>query len=128
MPLDSNPHIALTKAFIAENPSRVTIVRDIRVSDGSGGTTVSADPDVLPDQTMRLVGIEPRRGHTLIMTVNRDGEQVMASSTIVAMPDADIQKQDRFYINGDTTRMYEVLHVENHPEWRLRAEVYLHAS
>ena len=127
MALDSAEHIAITQAFIYENPHQVVITRQTKVSDGAGGFVVSGET-TLPAQTMRLVGIEPRRGHTLVMSVTRDGEQVMASSSLICLPDADIENQDQFIVDGDTSKVYEVLTVENQPGWRLRVEVYLHAS
>lgn len=125
MTLATAEHIAITEKFIDENPCQVTITRDTIVSDGAGGR-VASGTTTLAAQKMRLVGIEPRRGQTLIMLVTRDGEHVVANSTIIAMPDANIQNQDQFTVNGDLANVYEVLHVESHPEWRIRAEVYLH--
>lgn len=124
MTLATDAHIAITQQFIDENPSTIVIYRPTVVDDGAGGRKVTGETPLAP-QIMRHVGIEPRRGHTLIMSVTRDGEQVVANSSVIAMPDADIQNQDQFTINGGIER-YEVLHVENHPEWRLRVEVYLH--
>lgn len=123
----TDTHVSLTANFIDQNPSEITILRDTIVSDGAGGTRVSGY-DTLEPQTMRLCGIEPQRGHTLILLVTRDGEEVVANSTLIAMPDADIRAQDRFYMNGDPSVIYEVLHVESHPEWRKRAEVYVHGG
>jgi hypothetical protein len=123
--LDTAAHIEITEQFIDENPSQITITRETIVGDGAGGK-ISSGTTTLGAQKMRLVGIEPRRGQTLIMLVTRDGENVTANSTIIAMPDANIQNQDQFTIDGDLTNVYEVLHVESHPEWRIRAEVYLH--
>ena len=127
MPLLNATNIALTQFFIDQNPSEITVTRDTRASDGAGGTVVSGETTLTPF-TARLCGIEPQRGHTLVMLVTRDGEEVVANSTLIAMPDADIQPQDRFTMNGDTGTVYEILHVENHPEWRKRAEVYLHGG
>lgn len=124
MALATAAHIAITQQFIDENPSTIVIYRPNYVDDGAGGRIMQGETELAP-QTMRHVGIEPRRGHTLIMLVTRDGETVVANSSIIAMPDADIQNQDQFTINGGTER-YEVLHVESHPEWRKRVEVYLH--
>lgn len=124
MALNTDLHISLTRHFIDENPSSIVVYRPTYVDDGVGGRVMTGETQ-LPPQIMRHVGIEPRRGHTLLMLVTRDGETVVANSSVIAMPEADLQNQDQFTINGGTGR-YEVVHVESHPEWRIRAEVYLH--
>jgi hypothetical protein len=127
MPFLAAEHLMMTEAFINENPSPITIIRDTVTDDGAGGRVVSGETELAP-QIMRLVGIEPQRGHTLVMLVTRDGEEVVANSTLIAMPDADIRRGDRFYMHDNDTVIYEILHVESHPEWRKRAEVYIHGG
>ena len=117
-------HIAMTQIFIDANPSQMIVVRIVLSSDGSGGV-VSNSTTTLAAQTARLVGIEARPGSTLDLSVSRDGEMVVANSIIIGLPTMDLKNQDQVTFDGDTSRVYEVLHVENHPEWRRRAEVYL---
>lgn len=118
--LGSPPHLRQTQAFIEVRPIEIIIERTKRVPDGRGGFTLEPAPgSPLPPQRVRKVG-SARIGAT-VERVTSDGKTVIPSSTLIAFPNADIQRYDKFVLEGIT---HEVVDVSILPEWRLSAEVY----
>lgn len=110
-------HERLTKAFIAENPVDVVMLRTESVTDGAGGFL----PDTLshlPSQTVRYVTSD-LRGDLAVRT-SPDGRQVRPAARLVGMPGYDVAVGDQVVIN-DTT--YQVVFVSRTPKWRITAEI-----
>jgi len=113
-------HLRQTQAFIACRPVEIRIERFKKVADGRGGFTLEPDPaSPLDSQTVRKVG-SARIGAT-VERVTSDGRTVVPSATLIAMPDADIKRYDKFVLDGVP---HEVVDVAILPEWRLSAEVF----
>jgi hypothetical protein len=103
-----------TQAFIDENPAQIVITRTQRVQTSAGGSRRAVPAD-LPAFTARMVG-----GNLENYRLTEEGEQVLPTYTLVAMPDVDVQRWDTFSWNGHT---YKVLWIQDQPEWAVRAEV-----
>lgn len=117
--LTDQMHLRQTEAFIAENPSAITIKRRSKTETASGGWKWGSPVPLPSSQTMRKVG--SNRVSVTIQRTTTDGKQVIPSAVLVGLPDADIQVGDLFDLDGKT---YEVLTVDNdHPPWRMQAEV-----
>jgi hypothetical protein len=119
MALDSRLHLKQTDYFIRQRPVEITVERRRREPDGRGGFRYVEPPTSLPPQTVRKIG-SFRVGSTVERTT-ADGAIVVPSNAVIAYPDADIQRHDKFTIDDV---VHEVVFVQVLPEWRLQAEVY----
>lgn len=117
----SAQHIKATQAFIDANPTEVTLSRPTRVSDGVGGT-VQSGSTAIAAQTMRIVALNLRSASEA--TVTADGQVVVPTHALIALPSAEVAVGDQFTDGG---KVFEVLVVQRRPEWRIRAEVFSHA-
>ena len=118
MTLTDPLHIRVTQDFINEHSVVAIPQRSSRVPNGTGGFTHGV-PVVQTPQTVRKVGLNSVTGVTERTTV--DGELVLVTAMIVALPDANIQVGDSLAIGPDT---FQVLSIAFDPPWRLQAEVY----
>lgn len=116
--LDSEAHLALTRAFIDQRPLPVVVMRSAKVATPDGGTKKGA-PVARPAQTVRIV--EMLRAQATTTRTTDDGDQVIPSHVAIAMPDTDFQRKDIFTAYGER---WEVVHVSRLPEWRLSLELY----
>ena len=80
-----------TKSYIDYNPSTITLTRNIKVPDGSGGYTTA--PTLLAPQVFRVIQQRESAGTE---SRNVDGEVVDPSLTLLAEWDADVQEGDTF--------------------------------
>lgn len=80
-----------TEQFINDNPTDVVFTRHTKVSDGAGGSTTTSTP--LSAQTVRIVQAGPSGS---VERQNQEGTVDRPDLTIVAMPDADLQRGDTF--------------------------------
>jgi len=119
MALDSRLHLKQTDYFIRQRPVEITVERRRREADGRGGWHYVDPPLSLPPQTVRKVG-SFRIGST-VERITADGAVVVPSNAVIAYPDADIKRFDKFVIDDV---VHEVVFVQILPEWRLQAEVY----
>lgn len=118
----SAEHLALTQAFIDENPSTITLNRRSKVATGTGGWTWSA-PVAQAPFIARLVGTNLRTYSKQVTTV--DGSLVIPTYVLIAMPDEDVVIGDQFTLDD---KLYEVATVNDRPRWRINAEVVEHAG
>lgn len=88
-----------THEFILDNPTELIITRNVKVSDGAGGSTLSPTP--LDPQTVRMV---PQVRATSVERRTVGGEVVSPDVNMVAEWDADLQVGDTF--------KYQNLHME----------------
>ena len=118
MTLTDPLHVRVTQDFINEHPVAAIPQRQSRVANGTGGFTLGV-PVVQAPQIVRKVGLNSVTGVTERTTP--DGELVLVTAIVVALPDANIQTGDTLAIGDDT---FQVLSVAFDPPWRLQAEVY----
>lgn len=104
-----------TAAFIASDSVAVVLERPVFVSDGAGGHTRGV-PTLLPSQTMRLIPLQD--GTTA--QLNADGEMIEPSYMLMGRWDANIERWDRFMLEGHE---YEVLSVNQNRQYECKAEV-----
>lgn len=115
-------HLDMTAAFIAENPSSITLSRRTKVSTGTGGWrwgTATSQPPIVA----RLVGQQNRFRDEI---TTDDGQVVVPSKVLIAMPGEDIRRGDQFAVVGEG--LHEVVKLNDTPKWRINAQVYVHAS
>jgi hypothetical protein len=117
-PLQSRFHRNMTSWFIRQRPSEVTIERRNHVADGSGGFIRSPVITLAP-QTMRKVA--SARLSAVTNRTSADGDVVVPTAAMIAMDDADIKRDDRFYLEGRWHRV--VSHPLRIPGWRTQADV-----
>lgn len=122
MALDTALHLDATQMFIDENPTTITRKRRTLESDGAGGWRWSTGPTTDVDVVVRLVGLNLQTARSSVVTVN--GQEVTIERSLIALPSAPLAVGDQFTVDG---KLHEIAVVDNHPEWRLRAEVFLHA-
>jgi hypothetical protein len=111
-------HLEQTRYFIGENPIDISITRSSRVSDGAGGWKFDS-PATLDPITVRKVGINAQSA--AVKRTNENGSMVLPTGLLICMPDADIERFDRFSI-GEVE--YSVIHISTLPPWRKSVEVY----
>lgn len=117
--LEQQAQTLQTQAFIAANPVSIAVQRATLVKTAAGGRKRS-DPQTLDPQLVRLVplGTTAARG--------QEGEQPRVEFTLIALPDADIKRGDRFKIFGDDdSPWYSIPYKLDSFPYELRAEVYL---
>lgn len=118
MALDTRIHLLQTQKFVSERPVDIVVQRRRRQSDGKGGFKLVPGGS-LPSQTVRKVGIG--RVGALHDVTTADGKIVTPTATIIALPQVDLQRYDKFEIDGV---VHEVVAVSRLPEWRVSADVY----
>lgn len=114
--LTSTPSLASTQAFIDDHPIDVVLVRTPQVSSGAGGW-VDGAPQYLPPQRMRLVAQSQLQSSS---QTRAEGDVSVPRWTLVAMPDADLERGDTF-LDGDAS--YRVIRVDMSPPWAKRGAV-----
>lgn len=110
-------HVKQTEAFIGQNPSTIVLVRTSRVGDGRGGSKKDV-PLTLSPQTMRKVG--STRVSSTSQTNSTDGNLLIPQQYLIALPDADIERDDQFTLEGIP---YKVQSVNDEPPWRKQASI-----
>lgn len=98
--------IVITAQFITESPSVITLVRRTQVASGAGGFTW-ANPVVQAAQTFRRIPAGRSMQQATLIT-NSNGKSVVPTWTLVCPIDANIERFDRFDLDGQS---YEVLGV-----------------
>lgn len=107
-----------TQAFIDGDSEEIVIrPRSTRTPDGAGGWVDGTGP-ALPPQTVRIVPVN--RVQDVLFPV--EGRRDDIKYTIVAMPEADIQRYDVFDWRGDT---WKVDRIHNKPDYELKADMVL---
>jgi len=114
MALNSAIHLRQTQAFINERPAQIVISRRTKTPTENGGYKLGTPVDLAP-QTMRKVGSK----EALPITTS-DGRLLVPTHNVIAMPDADIEVNDKFTLDGV---VHEVLVISTLPEWRIQAGV-----
>ena len=114
-------HVAITAKFIDQNSSTISLRRQERTSDGTGGYT-TAYVDVVGELVVRRVS---RNLRAVGERVSEQGHTVIPQWTLIMMPDADVQLFDQFDY-GDQDHVCEIVWLDNSPPWRIQAEVYEH--
>lgn len=84
-----------TRRFIGENSVVVAFSREVRTPDGAGGYTTGPAP--VPAQVVRIV---ERESVAQVERRNVAGEVVRPAFNIIAMPDTDILRGDKFTWQG----------------------------
>lgn len=105
----------LTTAFIAADPNNTVLMRQARTANGSGGW-VLGPPVALPSQVTRLIPLQS--GAT--ERHSQDGKLVQPTYALLAEWDADMQRGDKFTLNG---RRYEVVFINENQSYELKGEV-----
>lgn len=91
-----------TEQFIKENPTSISVVRNVRAPNGKGGYTTTPTPQGA--QTFRIVP-QNRAG-----TASRgiDGEKIDPVFVLIGRWDANVGDSDTFELGG---RNYSITHV-----------------
>lgn len=103
-----------TLQFIDQNPIDIAFERMAKVPDGAGGFTQS--PTTLDPQRVRKV---IQNNSQAVRRLNGDGELVAPEYKLVCRWDADVQRTDRFVLDGIDV---EIIWVTDFPYERI-AEV-----
>lgn len=104
----------LTALFIAADRIELTLNRRVSIEDGAGGHELIWQP-LLP-QTVRMNPLQDRVGER----VTADGVQVAPSYMLIGGYDLDLQRFDRFTIDG---RRYEVVFIQENRQYEVKGEV-----
>lgn len=91
-----------TEQFIKENPTSLTVNRNVRTPNGKGGYTMTPTPQA--PQTFRIIP-QVRAGAA---SQNIDGEKVDPVFVLIGRWDANIGDNDTFSLGG---KEYAVQHV-----------------
>jgi hypothetical protein len=116
--LQDDINAAITEAFINENPVSISLRRFAKITTASGGYTKGTET-VLAAQTMTKIN-PSFRGQILEIT-NEDGHVIVPDFALVAAVDADIQRNDRFVLEGNTYKVEMV--DESRDDWAKRAYI-----
>lgn len=90
-----------TEQFIKENPTSITVNRNVRTSNGKGGYTIVPTPQT--PQTFRI--IPQGKG---VASRNQDGESIAPEFVLIGRWDANVGDSDTFELGG---RNYQVTYV-----------------
>lgn len=93
----------LTKRSIDQNPASIALTRTSQTPDGAGGFIESST--TLPAQTFRIF-LSSMRGSREVES--EGGERQINQSGLLAEHDADIQRGDRFTMNGRDYKVEKV--------------------
>lgn len=106
----------LTEWFIRADERQLSLIRSGKVPNGAGGyKTVET---TLPPQGFRLIPLQDSTGESSRTTA--DGKQVTPSYMLQGRHDADLQRFDRFVIEG---RKYEVFFILENRQYQVKGEV-----
>jgi hypothetical protein len=114
-------NVTNTQAFIAADPSVITIKRDTYISDGAGGRKKSGAPLLLHvDKTVRMVpqGADNATSNPITQTTN--GQLDRPDYVLVGEPGLALQRNDYFDCFGET---YEVISIRRSPLYETKADV-----
>lgn len=107
-----------TRAFIAADPTDITLIRQALVKNDRGGY----DPTGVPDEIQARVHLS-KSGPTGGEERQKDsGRNIFLKDLLVGLPDLDIQTNDYFEDNGVT---YEVGFVSPDRSYETRATLVL---
>lgn len=84
-----------TKAFIAADPLQIALFRPTKTRNASGGQSRSEPEEPLAPQTLRLLPASDRMPEVRLT----GGELVSPTHTLMGEWDADLQRDDYFYLN-----------------------------
>lgn len=117
--LEAQAQLLQTMAFIAANPVSIAVERATLAVTAAGGRKRTS-PQTLDPQVVRLVPLATTAAR------GQEGEQPRVEYTLVALPDADIKRGDRFKVFGDdSSSWYSIPYKLDSFSYELRAEVYL---
>jgi len=116
--LDVN--IANTAAFIAADPSVVTIKRDTIVSDGAGGKVKTGTTNVHVDESVRMIpqGADNATSNPITQTTN--GSLDRPDFVLLALPGLGLARHDYFDWRGDT---WKIDTIRPSPAYETKADV-----
>lgn len=115
--LEDSVRAKLYRRFIDENPSTIIIERGQRVKTAAGGYVWIKTGDVAP-QVGRLI-YSGNKGDK-VTRILPDGAILVITHTLVFMPGADVERLDKFTLDG---RSYLIAAVARVPTWRVACEV-----
>jgi len=108
--------VTMTEAFILADAVELLLLRRTRSDDGAGGFTLT-DPQPLPGvQTFRLL---PRSDKVPEVSTS-DGRRASVEYTLLALPDADMQRYDLFDWNNIR---WEIAQVHMKPDYERKGDV-----
>lgn len=111
-------HIANTIAFIAANPSSITLTPRTRFKDGSGTRFQNGEPR--PPQILRLIDQSTARNTWPGMVQTSDGRERLVDFILLGAPDVLVEVWD-FWVDADGT--LEVAQIFPSNQYELRAAV-----
>jgi hypothetical protein len=115
--LETKVQRRLTTEFIKADPKQVTLLRKVKVPNGSGGFNWQNDPaSPLPPQMMRLIPANRQLQERETST----GTKVTADMTLMAEYDANLKRFDELTDQGIT---YQVIWVYEKRVYEVKAEV-----
>lgn len=106
----------ITQRFIDADSSSIVLNRRTRTADGAGGYSYGA-PAPLPAQVCKVISLMDAASVSLRAT--EDGVMVSPAYVLVMMPGANVQRWDRFTMNGAE---HEVVFVDDR-QYEIKAEV-----
>lgn len=104
----------ITAAYIAADPVEVAIVRPVWTSDGASGRTEGTPKTLLP-QRFKLI----RQQDSGLFRTTADGKQVSPDHRLLGTFDADLERYDRFTLDG---KRFEVVYVSR-TDYEVKGEV-----
>lgn len=110
-------HRRQTAAYLRAESVDIALERRVWETTDTGGRKV-ASTSTLPPQRFRLVPFKRRLTHVVVNTP--DGKVTDSSFQMVGSHTADIQKEDRFQLDGG---WYEIESVEPNREFRTLCDV-----
>jgi hypothetical protein len=113
-------NVANTKAFIDADPSMITVMRDVMISDGAGGKKRGTPVTVRVDEIVRMIpqGADNATSNPITQTTN--GSLDRPDFVLLGMPGLALQRNDYFDWREDT---WKILSIRQSPAYETKADV-----
>jgi hypothetical protein len=112
---EHNLQVGLTQAFINADPTVVVLTPRSRVGDGAGGFRITVGAPK-PPATIRLIPVSD----AVPEQMSSEGNYASPTFRILAMPDLDMDRYDRFSWKGST---WEITHISLKPDYEKKGDV-----
>jgi hypothetical protein len=108
---------SLTARFIEADPLEIQLLRESRVSNGSGGYDTAEDPAPVGGlQRMRLIPL----GDGATERLTADGKAVTPNYMLLGSWDSNMQRWDLFELNGIR---YQIVFINQNTQYQKKGEV-----
>lgn len=110
-----NLQVAVTQAFINADPTTIVLTPRSRIGDGAGGFRITVGAP-RPPATIRLIPVSD----VVPEQMSSEGNYAAPTFRMLAMPDLEIDRYDRFSWRGHT---WEITHISLKPEYEKKGDV-----